>query len=507
MRFKNFVGTSVTIFWLVMMGLLLYRNRPVESSAGSLIQLERFTKSVHDREWMAIYLESRKIGYAMTSIAKMTDDSTKVTTYSFLQRVFISMRVGNTRQKITLVNTAKANADFGLKSFEASVVSGIHQINIAGEVKDRQLHLILNSSGRQSTQTFDLDEDVQLPLTLEPYLASHGLERGKVYTLKVFDPMTASTSPVQIKVEDEDRLYIENKPYIAKKIKLKYREMESTVWIDYDGRTLKEVSPTGMTMIKVSEENAPRGINPDDDDMVDVLSIYSVIPDQQIEAPRELEQLKIQIEGVFADSLDLDGTNQTLSSTAPLVLEIRQRSLTAVKRLSIAEAGAKADSQWLAATAFIQTTDPAIRQKTQEIVGDETDALRAAIAIQEWLFKNITKQFTLSIPSAVEVLATMEGDCNEHSTLFTALARSAGIPTRICIGLAYVNNGFYYHAWPEVFVGEWLPMDPTFGQNSVDASHIRLLVGDLDQQFNLGHVLGKLKIKLIEMNGRAVAGN
>ena len=67
----------------------------------------------------------------------------------------------------------------------------------------------------------------------------------------------------------------------------------------------------------------------------------------------------------------------------------------------------------------------------------------------------LDKKPTVSLPSAREVLRTKVGDCNEHTALYVAMARSIGIPARIAVGLAYVRGitgAFYYHAWPEVYI-------------------------------------------------------
>ena len=53
-------------------------------------------------------------------------------------------------------------------------------------------------------------------------------------------------------------------------------------------------------------------------------------------------------------------------------------------------------------------------------------------------------------------------------------ARSA-LPARIAAGLAYVDGKFYYHAWPEVLLGDWVAVDPTFGQFPADAAHLRFI--------------------------------
>ena len=53
------------------------------------------------------------------------------------------------------------------------------------------------------------------------------------------------------------------------------------------------------------------------------------------------------------------------------------------------------------------------------------------------------------------------------------MARSLGLPARLVSGLAYSGASFGGHAWVEVYVGEWIELDPTWGTNFVDATHIR----------------------------------
>ena len=121
----------------------------------------------------------------------------------------------------------------------------------------------------------------------------------------------------------------------------------------------------------------------------------------------------------------------------------------------------------------------------------------------------VEKKPTVSLPSALEVLRTKVGDCNEHTALFVALARSLGIPARINVGLAYVRGAFYYHAWPEVYIDEgkgrglWLPVDPTFNQFPADATHVRLARGGLDKQAAILPMIGKTKMYVTRGRGGA----
>ena len=83
----------------------------------------------------------------------------------------------------------------------------------------------------------------------------------------------------------------------------------------------------------------------------------------------------------------------------------------------------------------------------------ERDAATAARALVDWVHEHLEQEPSVTVPSAREVLAARRGDCNEHAVLLTALARAAGIPARVVAGVVYLEDGFYYHAWNELWLG------------------------------------------------------
>ena len=94
-----------------------------------------------------------------------------------------------------------------------------------------------------------------------------------------------------------------------------------------------------------------------------------------------------------------------------------------------------------------------------------------------------------------------QGGRNEHTVRFTAMSSTGVVPTRIAIGVVWSEelSGFYYHAWPEVFVGHWVPMDPTLGQEIADATHIKLLEGSIESWPKLTPYLGQLQVEILEV--------
>jgi len=156
-------------------------------------------------------------------------------------------------------------------------------------------------------------------------------------------------------------------------------------------------------------------------------------------------------------------------------------------------------AQFLGPEALVQSDHPKIRQQAEVIIDGEQDPWRRASKIHDWVFSHLEKTAVVSIPSALEVLAQGRGDCNEHAVLFTALARAASVPARIAIGIVWSDElqGFYYHAWPEIYLDGWTWMDPTLGQTQADATHIKLLNGGIETWPQLLPYLGKLEIEVL----------
>ena len=103
----------------------------------------------------------------------------------------------------------------------------------------------------------------------------------------------------------------------------------------------------------------------------------------------------------------------------------------------------------------------------------------------------------LSIPDSVEILQKRKGDCNEHAVLFAALTRAAGVPVKVVLGLVYLDGRFYYHAWDEIYSDGWIAVDPTFGQFPADATHIKLLEGDISRSTDIIRVVGKIQLNVL----------
>ncbi|RMD97597.1 MAG: transglutaminase domain-containing protein, partial [Deltaproteobacteria bacterium] len=157
---------------------------------------------------------------------------------------------------------------------------------------------------------------------------------------------------------------------------------------------------------------------------------------------------------------------------------------------------------FLAEERLVQVRHPKIVAQAREIVGTDRDPRHAARRLLEWVFRHVEKSSTVSVPSALEVLENLQGDCNEHTVLYTALARAVGIPTRIDVGMVAIGKKLFYHAWPSVHLGEWIAVDPTLGQFPASLGHIRFLSGSLAQQTEIMKLVGRLEVEIVSSDTR-----
>jgi transglutaminase-like putative cysteine protease len=57
---------------------------------------------------------------------------------------------------------------------------------------------------------------------------------------------------------------------------------------------------------------------------------------------------------------------------------------------------------------------------------------------------------------------------------------------------------YYYHAWCAVWLGKWVPVDPTLNQFPADVGHLKLKEGEISEQAMVLKVVGKLNINTLD---------
>jgi transglutaminase-like putative cysteine protease len=235
----------------------------------------------------------------------------------------------------------------------------------------------------------------------------------------------------------------------------------------------------------------------------DLARAVAVVPRvrTRIDDPTSVKKLRLRVRGI-PESLrgpDLQGAGQSVVGD---IVEIAadEGATSAPRDVAVERA--------LLPEPLIESDDPEIRREAKRAIKGASQPRLKAERLVRHVHALLEKKPTISLPSAREVLRTRVGDCNEHASLYVALARAAGLPARLAVGLVHLLGAFYYHAWVEVFIeesaghGRWIAVDPTFNQFPADATHLRLARGNLEQQSAITAAIGKLSIDVLEVTSK-----
>jgi hypothetical protein len=484
MLVKRSIGVAIVLFWCLMNVLLLKRQLWAPASFITLRSPEKITEPIVE-SW-GIFYRGEKIGYAHQTIDPKSDG------YTIRDQSNLRLQLlGKTQDVSTRVNT-EVDQEWALELFDFQLISADVQFKARGKVRAGYLDLEIDSAGQRSKKEIALQQRPYLLAALKPYVVSQQLEPGKQHYFSTFDPATLSQQVATVTIEGRENLRLGTKLEPAIRIRQQFKGISVTSWLDGSGRTLKEESPAGLSLVRQSAQEARSPANTRSVPL-DLIAQTSITPSSPISDSGRKRLLKLKLRGVDTRNFPLNGGRQRLDNDQ---LQIRREEIKS-GRLPIPVRDRRLSS-YLEATPFMQSDHPRIRALVQQIVAGESDARRAAVRIKDWVYVQIAKEPTVSIPNALEVLRTKKGDCNEHTVLFNALARAAGIPARTAVGVVYLRGAFYYHAWSEVWLGEWVTLDSVLNQFPADVTHIKFIEGEIDRQIDILQLIGNLKIDVIE---------
>jgi transglutaminase-like putative cysteine protease len=155
----------------------------------------------------------------------------------------------------------------------------------------------------------------------------------------------------------------------------------------------------------------------------------------------------------------------------------------------------------LAPGPFIESDHPAIAQRASRLAANGTDPTAVAGRIVAWLHDSVRASPAATPLTAAGALDGRAGDAREFALLTTAMLRAAGIPARPVTGLLQLGGRFYLHAWTEIYLGRWVPVDAMLNQFPADAAHITFLTGTADPGPDLGRILGRLEMTVVSTVG------
>jgi hypothetical protein len=453
-----------------------------QAGEGSGIQLSAADTG---QQRFAVSIQGDDVGYMELNIDEYGSDSLLVT-----QTISWNMILMGNRRDIQMSMTAVTDTTFDLGSLEMTMSDGTAEISVSAVRIGSILNTSIGTAGRVIENSTEIQGEY-LPVLADLACASMEWTQGQERTFQSFDPASGvilEATAVCLGFEMVDLL---GDTVNAAKLQLSQMGTRNLVWV-HDGQIIRELEEgLGMEMNRVPPGQGGEVIATRD--LYEVFAVSST----PIDDPRSIRERTFILQG------DIDWSlfqlNQPPVQTASGCTVSVDNSVPD-RIASFPPSVPDSLLEFTLPEPMIQSRDSTIVAAAMEITGECGNSWEAARRLCSFVDTSVENSPTVSLPSAVDVMENMRGDCNEHTILAVALARAAGLPARICAGIVYLDGSFGYHAWPMVWVGDWVMMDPTFSQYVADGTHIVLAVGDLESQYVVNSVIGRLSISEIEEN-------
>lgn len=447
--------------------------------------------------WTGIVFNGEKIGFTHFTIRPGPGTGR----YEIHSEASFVLRFLGIEKKVRLRSRDVIESDLSLVDFAYEYHIDGSEMRVAGRRAGAELAATIVTGGKPQEQRLPVEGKLYPSSVIALYPALYGLEIGREHGYRVYSGETQSIREVTQRVTgyEQSDLFLGN----AFKIETAMGGQSVTTWIGPDGRPVFELAMRGV-MISYQEDagSATRFLALASLNKKESLVEYSMVrPDRLIERPRAVSTLGVALTG--SSRMPPSDAWQKCAAELGEITCVMGRAAGADVPSGLPPDALQA--RYLQSSVAVQSNDPSIRRLAETIVGGSTSVEDRISRILRWLEHNIEKS-PEDVFSALDVLQQRKAECQGHAYLYTALARAAGIPTRMVNGLVYSEqfNAFLYHSWTESLEGaRWRVVDPTFGQAVADATHIKLIEGEnLAELLPLLDWVGKVKIRVLEVEHR-----
>lgn len=435
------------------------------------------------------------------------------------------LAVGETLQRVTAQSVVRLSRGLGLRDFTVTFGREGDAVRASGRtVGDSLLEYVVQAPGSTpDTSRVRLAGPLLLP-TLVPLAVALGEPPrvGRTYTIETFDPVAMAPRAMPLAVRAESLFVLVDSAAFDPNTRRWLGAHADTVrgfrlvedagggfdaWVDELGRMITVQAPAGLSMRRTAYEVAfenwrtasPLRGRRTPAAGADDMRRSSAIAAGVVGDWHSLDTLRLRIRGVDLSRLDVEGGMQRVHGDTVTITRLPPARLVAAGAppLPLDADARRRFARELRSEPLLEVEHPGIVALARQLRRREAMARVVAANIAQWVHDSLAKEVSITLPSAVATLRSRRGDCNEHAQLFVALARAAGIPARTVSGLVAIDGAFYYHAWAEVMLHDWVAIDPTLGQFPAGASHVRLLVGGLAAQAELARVIDRVDLTVL----------
>jgi hypothetical protein len=473
--------------------------------------------------WNAAWLGGGKAGFVHTTIREIERDGQKLlratTELNLKLKRFDAMIEVRMEAGTEETPDGKVVGVFSRQSLGKN-----QQMVLTGSVQDNELHVLVDGGNRQK-KAVPWNPEVVGQARQERHFQERQVKPGDQFSFLSYEPVIVAVVTWRVRVKDFEEVEVLGKKQKLLRVesvadKIQGVQLPPLVsWLDDKYRVVRsqtEIPELGqLTLYRTTREKALANGGPlaqastANIGMSSLLPINRRIPNPYL-AKSVVYRITLKDDDDPASAFVQDGRQQIKN------LDGRTFNLH-VRAVPLPKTGTpegQVGEEYLKSSYFLKCDDARVQDHARKAINGATDAWEKARRVEKWVYEHVDRtKFDEAFATADEAARTLKGDCSENAMLAAAMCRAVGVPSKVAVGLIYVDGPkgpvMGFHMWAEVWVrGQWVPIDGTLGRSFVGASHLKITdhswhdTQSLTPLLPVLRVLGKLRIEVVEVNGK-----
>jgi transglutaminase-like putative cysteine protease len=473
-----------------------------------------------EETWEVAHIEGVKVGSVHTTVRALEDGGSK------RLRTTAELELNLKRHQALL----RLRMENGTEETPEGKVGGVfmrqfhdkgQQLVLTGTLEEDRMHVRIDNG--RIDRKLRWGEDIVGLYRRDRLFQEKKPKPGDRFSYLTYDPTVNAVVTIQVAVKEEEEVDLLGKRQRLLRVELTPDKLvvpgmsvqlpASVLWLDKEWVPLKrQIEMEGLGVILLTRTTreiaqAPPSANARTLD----IGLKALVPlDRSISRPHATRAVvyRITLKG-DPDPLTAiaEDNRQEIKNAKGNTFELHVR---AVRRPMGDDGKAEAPPEYLASCHYINSDDAKVKELARKAVGTESDPWKKAQRIERWVKQNMRVDNAAPLVPAGTIARELRGDCRLYALLTAALCRAEGIPSRVAVGLIYVEKGqkpqMGFHAWTEVWAnGQWLGIDATLGQGSIGAAHVKIAdhswndVQSLTPLLPVNRILGKVAIEVVSV--------
>lgn len=467
-----------------------------------------------DAYFFTVRVAGTQVGISSITIDTLTDG------VQITERLGLDLPLHPTSSRSQYTSQYTIGTDLRLREFRITAPGRTAPIVQQGVVEGDSMITVSPGTGEPRWRLNVSANSLVPPLAAPVALAlQQKLQVGERLAVPVFDPLTLTEGTIVLAVIDDSVFLVPDSADFdsaagawipahsdtLRAWKLSWSRGSESVemWVDSRGLPIRVISPAGLSLDRSAFEIVTINYRRQRDSERRARA-NGVVPQTTVAAgvqpERGVTAMQARLSTVLGPwSFDADSMTAESQRMEGDVAVMTQVSIEPGDPVALPDSSL---APWLSDAPLLGLTDSIIRVRARTIMAGERNPRQMATRLLAWMSHNVSRTRDPQVPRAATVLRERQADVDGHTLLFVALARASGLPARPVSGILLAEGRFYLHSWAEVYLGRWVPVDPTWGELPATANRVRIASGMLARPLDLLPLVAGLDAELITLNQR-----